>query len=63
MLYGFCGGFFGRDSYEDKRVEGIGTDWVVARDDRGVPHVATFTDGWTIDVLNKHRVPEDTDER
>ena len=31
ILKGFCGGHFGRDSYEDKRVEGVGTDWVVAR--------------------------------
>ncbi len=31
LLYGFCGGAFGRDSYDDKRVEAIGTDWVVAR--------------------------------
>ena len=34
-LYGFCGGYFGRDSYSDKRVEAIGKDWVVARDDNG----------------------------
>lgn len=32
MLYGFCGGSFGRDSYDDKRVEAIGADWVVARE-------------------------------
>lgn len=30
-LYGFCGGAFGRDSHDDKRVEAIGSDWVVAR--------------------------------
>lgn len=35
MLYGFCGGFFGRDSYDDKRIEGIGSDWVVARESSG----------------------------
>ena len=35
LLYGYCGGGFGRDSYQDKRVEAIGVDWVVARDDRG----------------------------
>lgn len=28
---GFCGGMFGRDSHELKRVEYIGADWVVAR--------------------------------
>lgn len=26
-LYGFCDGCFGRDSYSDKRVEGVGADW------------------------------------
>lgn len=31
MLYGYCGGAFGRDDYDDKRVEAIGADWVVAR--------------------------------
>ena len=30
-LYGFCGGWFGRDAYGDKRVEAVGVDWVVAR--------------------------------
>lgn len=32
VLYGFCSGNFGRDSYEDKRVEAISADWVVARE-------------------------------
>ena len=31
VIYGFCGGFFGRDSYSDKRIEAEGIDWVVAR--------------------------------
>lgn len=30
-LLGYCRGHFGRDSYEPKRVEAVGTDWVVAR--------------------------------
>lgn len=40
VLYGFCGGCFGRDSYDDKRVEAIGADWVVARTGEG--HVAFY---------------------
>jgi len=32
ILYGYCGGYFGRDSYQNKRVEAIGFDWVVARE-------------------------------
>ena len=35
MLYGYCGGHFGRDSYEDKRIEAVGADWVVARQENG----------------------------
>jgi hypothetical protein len=31
-LHGFCGGAFGRESYGDKTVEAVGTDWVVARE-------------------------------
>jgi hypothetical protein len=36
-LKGFCGGFFGRDSYDDKRVEAVGVDWVVVRTEDGTP--------------------------
>lgn len=32
VLYGYCNGKFGRDSYGDKRVEAIGADWVVVRE-------------------------------
>lgn len=41
-LYGFCNGYFGRDSYADKRVEAAGVDWVVCRDEEGNVHFATF---------------------
>lgn len=34
-LYGFCRGYFGRDSYGDKVVEAIGWDWVLCREDNG----------------------------
>ena len=33
-LFGYCRGVFG-DSFGDKRVEAIGADWVVARDESG----------------------------
>ena len=32
VLYGYCEGVFGRDSYGEKRVEAIGADWVVVRE-------------------------------
>ena len=34
-LYGYCGGYFGRDSHDTKRVEAVGADWVVAREESG----------------------------
>ena len=34
-LYGFCEGSFGRDSYNDKKVEAIASDWVVVREKDG----------------------------
>lgn len=38
---GHFGGLFGRDFYwSTVRVEAIGADWVVLRDDRGRPHFA-----------------------
>lgn len=37
VLHGFCGGAFGRDSYDHKRVEAMGKGWLVARNERGVP--------------------------
>lgn len=42
ILYGFCNGYFGRDSYENKHVESFGKDWVVCRDKDGIIHFAVF---------------------
>ena len=46
ILYGYCGGYFdgyfGRDSYGDKRIEGFGVDWVVVREENGRPNLASF---------------------
>lgn len=40
-LYGYCGGVFGRDSYDNKHVEAVGIDWVVVREDDGTPNFAS----------------------
>ena len=40
-IYGFCNGYFGRDSYAPKRIEAIGEDWLVVRE-HGKPVFATF---------------------
>ena len=42
MLYGYCNGFFGRSSYEPKRVEALGIDWVVVRNEKGQLRFASF---------------------
>lgn len=56
MLYGFCHGTFGRDSYTDKRVEAIGSDWVVVRNDEGG---VEFTDVVSPEELCQFRTPSD----
>lgn len=45
-LYGFCNGFFSRDSYGLKRVEGFGYDWIVAREEDGKLYFCHFPDEW-----------------
>jgi hypothetical protein len=55
ILHGFCGGCFGRDSYWGKRVEAIGADWVVAREDGGGPLIYTGDP----ERLTEYRTPED----
>ena len=43
-LYGYCQGYFGRDSHETKVIEAIGPDWVVVRETDGRPNFASFDD-------------------
>jgi hypothetical protein len=33
VIYGFCGGYFGRDSYGNKTVIANGRDWVTFEED------------------------------
>lgn len=42
LLRGYCGGVF-RNVYAKKRIEAIGADWIVVRDQREhQPHFAAF---------------------
>ena len=41
-LHGFCNGYFGRDSYSDKTIVYVGTDYIVAENSYGKPVVAQF---------------------
>ena len=60
VLKGFCNGYFGRDSYEDKRVEAFGKDWVVCRDKEGHVHFATFDENSPYFVVLPPTKPEHT---
>lgn len=42
VFTGFCDGYFGRDSYDDKHVEAFGVDWIVCRETSGSVVIATF---------------------
>jgi len=48
VLPGYCGGTFGRDAYAEKRVEAIGSDWVVVRDETGTVY---FGEGCPEDLV------------
>ena len=42
QIYGFCNGYFGRDSYDDKIIIASGEDWIVAKADSGQNEFASF---------------------
>lgn len=41
-LYGFCNGYFGRDSYDDKKIVYVGDNYIVAENENGYPETAIF---------------------
>ena len=41
VIHGFANGAFGRDSYDCKKIEAVGRDWIVCRDDEGYVYLAT----------------------
>lgn len=43
-LFGFCNGYFGRDSYSNKKIVYAGNNYIVAENDYGKPVVAYFED-------------------
>lgn len=51
QLFGFCNGFFGRDSYEDKIIIASGDDWLVAKNDNGISEFASFGSGDIMEEL------------
>ncbi len=63
IIYGYCNGYF-RDSYNNKRIEAEGIDWIVARDienETAPPEFASFRNEsvkklWIEDWSNKEKV-------
>lgn len=43
-VYGFCEGFFGSSSYDDKLIIMNGLNWVVDMPEDGLPEVVYFED-------------------
>ena len=61
-LYGFCNGFFGRDSYGEKVIMAVGDDWVVVRNyDDGKPEFAYIGSIQELRevIANHSKVPDD----
>jgi len=45
-LYGYCGGRFGRDSYEDKKIVNIFGNIIEAIDEEGITHFSLEIEDW-----------------
>ena len=57
VVHGFASGIFGRDSYDCRRIEAMGADWVVTRTIDS-PHETEFVSGsdslhWLKDSIDK----------
>lgn len=61
VLYGSCGSDFGRMIYGPLRVEAVGADWVVARNERGEVYFAEYSEyqpGYLQERLQPYLSPE-----
>lgn len=55
-ISGYCEGYFGRDSYDDKIIIMNGENWVIAQSNDGLPEVAYFDDmEEMMDWFNKNK--------
>jgi hypothetical protein len=62
-IFGYCNGYFGRDSYDDKIIIASGEDWIVAKSEEGLNEFASFdnpTEMW--EQIEKWRIEEDNEE-
>ncbi|MGP0689889.1 hypothetical protein ACW5UC_25440 [Priestia aryabhattai] len=64
-IYGFCNGYFGRDSYDDKIIIASGENWIVAKSEHegDLPEFATFDDAEEMqEMIEKWKIDEDEEE-
>lgn len=52
-IYGFCNGYFGRDSYDNKIIIASGEDWIVAQTEEGLNDFASFEKPDDMELLIK----------
>jgi len=61
-IYGFCNGYFGRDSYDDKVIIASGENWIVGKTQYGYVEFASFDDGEEMEeLIASWSVREDND--
>lgn len=62
-LYGYCNGYFGRDSYEDKTIIAMGcnsgTIWIVCEDEDGDILFASFESKERFDTFIEENTQKD----
>lgn len=60
-IFGFCNGYFGRDSYSDKTIIATGQNWIVGINQEGKNEFASFDDTDNMEELIKQWSTEDQD--
>lgn len=56
IIHGFANGAFGRDSYDCRRIEAVGPDWIVTRNENGVTDFVGHESGLLLCQVNREPV-------
>jgi len=60
IIYGYCDGYFGRDSYHEKIIIGEGYNWIVVKDWNGVDFACLPADEKQ-ELINEWSVEKESD--
>jgi hypothetical protein len=55
IIHGFAEGAFGRDSYTCRKIEAVGRDWIVVRNEYGDVGICSGRDSLILCQRNRHR--------